>query len=260
MEENRQQKNNNGKGSNGDNDYFALLPRETTYTVLSFLDAAGLGRCACTNRALNRIVDDNDDNTAPVFLWRDLAAHKYGRNVVDVTSELYDNNFKGMLKDDNVRGALPTLTLQNGVSVPWYWLRSIFCVTVSELRWDRVNGIVQVHIDNRGEGAQRYISYLACARGAYAARTLLYSRPVANHTIESARGHWKGYLEYPAHFFNTDEMYSLHAPQFRNKDYVTLFSGRLDAQQFDKYTVRGTSPYDDDTPDIERTRFEPHVP
>jgi len=52
---------------------------------LSFLDATGLGRCACANRALNRIVDDNDDNTAPVFLWRDLAVHTYGRDVVDAT-------------------------------------------------------------------------------------------------------------------------------------------------------------------------------
>jgi len=172
-----------------------------------------------------------------------------------------------MLKDDNARGALPTLTLPNEASV----LRDQYgtagggfvCTIVSEVRWDRVNEIVQVHFDARGDlflpsvdGQLRICQMTTRDANGWIAR---HSQPVGNHAIESVSGHWKGCVEFPVQLFNGDAKGMFYIDQFRN-GCVKLFTGRLEEQQFDKYTVRGTSPYDDDAPEIERARFEPHVP
>ena len=89
-------------------------------------------------------------------LWHEVAVHKYGTIVADSTIHLYEGNWKNMVKDDNKRGALPTLTFSRpsfrrydeenrGID------NRFDCCIVTGVQWDRQNGKVRVYLDARGE-------------------------------------------------------------------------------------------------------------
>ena len=249
------------------------LPNEVVANVLSQLGTLeGLSRASQVSKSLHELVHKDDD--LPV--WREIAERKYGVEVAKHSSSLYNGAWAKILRDDNRKGALLSVT-------PSKMWRSMyrrnkdgyyFCCLVPAIEYDRIRQTLLVHIDARGEDDLRHPNtnhlMLRSADGRFATlevhKSLMYTE---------TRGHYKGVLEFdlPANF-PILSMIFYFANSVHWADYYPISFG-LDDRSIEtnfrnmegfRYSKRGEggisleNPFGDDTAEKELERWLRHVP
>lgn len=266
------------------------LPQDVVEKVVIFAGANinDIGRFAQTCGAVSKAA------SAP-HIWQQLAGIKYGEDLATVSGPLYEANWKALMIDDNRRGALPTLTTPIICNFARNERNYFFCCIVQAVKWDRRASVIKVYVDVRGERSLRHPSQSSITplenEFRYRGRSFLHgqSTPVSRGaTLRPSRfvseitpipGHFKGYLEFPVN--ETGNLPAgVYSFCYANEnihywaDYlpITLFSiahqgtGLAEAFRVDHamspsvcYTA-DQSPFANDTPEIERKRWEEHVP
>jgi F-box-like len=238
-----------------------MLPRDLLVKIFSHL---GTPRDVVICSAVCRLFADAASEPE---LWHEVAAHKYGAVVADRTIHLYEGNWNGMVKDDNKRGALPTLTF----SKPCFWLYNgnnrwqdtpFYCCIVTGIKWDRHNGKLRVYLDARGETDLRDPRGSSiCMHG---------DDQMGSFWAESWRedegksGHYKGCLVFDGAIFSREEetfnfCYANLHHSTGDYESIVLLTGTLDSFGFDHYTL-DSSLFESDTPEVELARWKGVAP
>lgn len=206
-------------------------------------------------------------------VWRGLAEHRFTSRIVNATSMLYSGDYKAMLKDDNIHGAIPT---KNGLWKCAYkhnTTKYYFCCLVTQIQWDRPNGRVLLHLDARGERDLRHPQGSGIWRqmkGGGVERVLKPRERLvfANAMPKTVLGHYKGSLLVDDEILQEPGKYmfcfaNFFSP-FRDYEETNLFElqpGQSLRDVFDSYALRTEeSPFRNDTEEIERERWRLHVP
>ena len=204
-------------------------------------------------------------------IWREMAENRFTKRIVDATLGLYHGDHLSMLRDDNERGALPTL---NGL-----W-KSIFkhnrsnyfyCCLVTQIQWDRRNRLILLHIDARGEPSLRRPQtsgfFWREDRRDYL-RNIDSTVSFHNKKMPgSPAGQFKGFVSVSDEGFHHNGEYNFcyacKVPTWTDYQRTTLFiiaPGESLRDAFDSYALKGESPFDNDTFETELERWRPHVP
>lgn len=218
--------------------------------------------------------------TAP-HVWQELAHLRFGKELAEQSLSLYRGSWKELVKDDNKRGALPTLSQQQVCMYKYNRPEYFFCCIVKCVKWDRVAGQIQVHIDVRGEtDLRRPIDSSSVVRNQ--SGRVMQALPLARFDQAvrfdphqpGTRRHCKGCLIFPAPSMAGTYIfcYANRAYAHANRpDYIPipLFDispegGLKEAFQLGDdsktYYTSNLSPFADDTPQVERARWEAVVP
>ena len=169
----------------------------------------------------------NDESGSEHERWKARANEKYGTAVVAATAHLYRGRYEEMLQDDNILGAIPTLTLAPNIPCPWRGNTVNYCFVcvLVALQFYREDNELRLYLDARGEPDLRHPQDSSVVRrdsstkdedSAAAASTSSSSTssPLAffNDDIStlisgefvseiSVPGHFKGYLAFDAGVF-----------------------------------------------------------
>ena len=273
---------------------WSSLPDEVQLRVVSFLATtpAELSRIGRVSKSLHRMV-----HTTP-SLWRDMAERKFGRDLAHRTLPLYDNNeWKAMLRDDNRRGAALAVTVTTDPFAPWKWKsyyrfnqnRYFFCCLIAGLKYDRSKRMLYLYLDVRGESDLRHpsTSFLGWSN---ATRKSWYSRRVqsyvsflddtpSNPAPSWGRGHYKCVVGVDIGQFPVPELvesgtwsfFYACRPNYCDYEPIPLFESDrgqsiesiLSTLPGFRYSSPGHTdehPFANDTEELERKRWEPHVP
>ena len=233
-----------------------MLPRDLIVKVFSHLGTPrDLAICSAVCRLFADVASEPE-------LWHELAVHKYGTIVADKTIYLYEGNWKNMLKDDNKRGALPTLTFSkpcfrwDGEENRGIADNRFDCCIVTGVQWDRQNGKVRVYLDARGETDLSHPRKSALLVAARETGNVRQYKPESWLEDVGKNGHYKGCLVFDAALLARGHCgfcyYYVYWP-------VGLLGGTLDSIRFDHYTLDG-SLFESDTPEIELARWEGVAP
>jgi hypothetical protein len=145
------------------------------------------------------------------ILWRAIAVHRYGLEVAEASETLYcciyDNDWKFLVTDNNMKGALPTLSDPK----PCYYSANrthyFFCCLIVAVKWNRSKDQIRIYIDARGESdlPPPYRSSIH-VKGGYKAfdesEMAARGQWVSELSEEESRpGHYKGYLAFPPNTF-----------------------------------------------------------
>mmetsp|Transcript_6304 Transcript_6304/g.9697 ORF Transcript_6304/g.9697 Transcript_6304/m.9697 type:complete len:278 (-) Transcript_6304:116-949(-) len=221
------------------------------------------------------------------LLWYHIAVQRYGKKITDATKHLYHNDVMAMMKDDNRKGAIPILPL-NDLSCRYVGFQrpDSYCCVLTELQWDRVTKQFKLYLDARGEWDLRHPQTSAIMMDdVNGEKTIFPTETWDSELIEPRRrhptipGHYKGYLTIP------ESTLLLHTPVAKISfcyanynqwmlDYETVellsASKRMnDSDQlvpldipksFTEYTLRDVSPYDEETKTIELRRWQAIFP
>lgn len=196
-------------------------------------------------------------------IWREMAIRKYGERVAEATIPLYQGNWKDMVADHNMRGAFPTIILDKPL-FGFYKLnntRRFYCCMVKGLQWNRCDKILRLHLDARGETDLRH------PRDSFIRERDLIIRPTEWIEQVGTSFHYKGYLA-----FHLGLQLSHHHRTFLNYMFfyavyqgaaalhaIEIFQGNLNTFDCDHYML-DESLFVNDTPDVERARWEAVVP
>jgi len=209
-------------------------------------------------------------------VWRTLANLQYGADLVSATIALYDGSYRALMRDENRRGALPSIYGLWKCEYLWNRDDYYFCCLVTCLQWDRMAGQVRLYLDARGEFDLRYPGTTRMWSDFYTEPTEARCVFTSLIAAEDERpGHYKGYLTFGERFFRLPCRYMFcYANRVRgHRDYqdVELFAMNLGENILKawakcpgfQYTLRSepstTSPFTHDTAEVERQRWKPHV-
>jgi hypothetical protein len=176
-----------------------LLESVLLYTVQTPRD---LATCALTCKAFSKAA------SCPNILWRAIAVHRYGLEVAEASETLYcclnDNDWKALVYDNNMKGALPTLFDPK----PCYYSANrthyFFCCLIVAVKWNRSKGQIRIYIDVRGESDLPHPlgSLVRMKGGREGFEYFTRGQWVSELSQEETRpGHYKGYLVFPQNFF-----------------------------------------------------------
>jgi len=248
---------------------FTFLPRDVVVKIFSHLGTPQeVVKCSYLSHDIGHATNEPE-------LWHELAQIKYGKEIADATSHFYEEDWNAMLKDDNCRGALPTLNLFQ----PCFWRFNndhdfqqqvigqdglFYCCIITRIQWDRANSIVRVNFDARGETDLRH-----------PVRSSLSIRSVDGdsvHSFASARvelsvqqdGHYKGYFLFPQEYFKRNEAYHFcYANMFHEGgDYesIAILTRNLARTAFDHYTLANDQLFENETKEVELARWNQVLP
>ncbi|KAL7574201.1 hypothetical protein ACA910_014876 [Epithemia clementina (nom. ined.)] len=91
-------------------------------------------------------------------LWKELAVRRYGIRITETSAALYGNDYKQMVTDDNIRGAMPC---RFGL---WKsaWINNtgrpgdpFYCCLITGMKLDRMRQKLLIYLDARGSGDLR---------------------------------------------------------------------------------------------------------
>lgn len=146
-------------------------------------------------------------------MWEALAVQKYWQAIVNATIHHYGGNHREMLEDDNVRGSVPTLRLND--AIPWIHNspKYFFMCLLIELRHHRDSNELRLYLDARGEADLRHPGDSSIERrprsekaaGGESGSVDLISGEFVPEV--SMPGHHRGYLSFDAGQFSTPGRY-----------------------------------------------------
>lgn len=242
-----------------------MLPRDLLVKIFSHL---GTPRDVVICSAICRLFADAASEPE---LWHEVAAHKYGTVVAERTIHLYEGNWKSLVKDDNKRGALPTLAFSKPCfwlynnerrSLPWGRDSEFYCCILTGIQWDRYNGKLRVYLDARGETDLRHPrgSSICILSGDH----MESFRAESWREDEGKNGHYKGSLVFGGTIFSREEetfnfCYANLLHSTGDYESIVLLTGSLDSFGFDHYTL-DASLFERDTPEVELARWDGVVP
>lgn len=160
------------------------LPVDLLAYIMSFVGTekeVGLN-CALVSRSFY-------EATNIPAVWESIAIGKYGESLYGSSSALYDYNAKSMLQDDNKRGSILVLSLDEVCYYKHSRREYYFACLVQELRWDRQNQRMYVCLDARGEADLRHPD----------SSTILIEGAQGD-SPQPMEGSWSGVVEEPGHF------------------------------------------------------------
>lgn len=267
-----------------------MLPKEILFHVFSILGSVkDIEACAGVSRLFRAVANEP-------ALWKELADRKYSARVSEATVHLYgdDASYKAMMKDDNARGAFPTLHKVLKCAYRYNRSNYFFCCLITCIKWNRGDKKIRLYIDARGESDLRepWTSWVFKKRDPYShhrrhrgqrALPEMFNplqdgeetrcRYQSLLSAESLPGHYKGFLVVDEDFFDEAATYEFCYANRNNgfADYqrVELFKikegGSLadvfTTQDGTEYTLANESPFqNDDQEGVERQRWQPHVP
>ena len=183
--------------------------------------------------------DDNNHDDK----WRDIAIERFGQDIVNATIHLYCGSYREMVHDDNVRGAVPTLTLGSGEggALPCPWRGNspnyFFLCLLVRLQFHREANELRLYLDARGERDLRNPkdSSIECMTDATAGAL---NSPLAEPTLISGEfvpeismpGHHKGYLSFDAGQFSKAGKYYFTFADFRRNDFFLKLKATFEAR------------------------------
>jgi hypothetical protein len=176
-----------------------LLEIVLLYTVQTPRDLAA---CALTCKAFSKAA------SCPNILWRAIAVHRYGLEVAEASETLYcclyDNDWKALVTDNNMKGALPTLSDPKPCYYSGNRTHYFFCCLIVAVKWNRLKGQIRIYIDARGESdlASPHGSSIRMKGGCegFESEMTTWGQWVSELSQE-APGHYKGYLAFPRDAF-----------------------------------------------------------
>jgi hypothetical protein len=259
-----------------------LLESVLLYTVQSPRD---LAKCALACKAFSKAA------SCPNILWRAIAVHRYGLEVAEASETLYcclnDNDWKALVYDNNMKGALPTLFDPK----PCYYSANrthyFFCCLIVAVKWNRLKGQIRIYIDVRGESDLTHpLGSLVRMKGwreGFESETTGGGQWVSELSQEETRpGHYKGYLVFPQDDFMASGTYTfcyddrrfpitmmeeyasipiMTVPSWGGLSDAFICSSRLanaEMQARRTYSTRA-SPFAKDTPEREHARWKKWV-
>ena len=175
--------------------------------------------------------------------WKALAIEKYGQAIVDATIHHYIGDYREMLEDDNIRGAVPTLRL-NG-ACPWLpnSPKYFFLCLLVELRYHRDSNELRLYLDARGERDLRNPEESTVERRPFSCNPQQSDESDAVGEISSDQmitgdfvsevsmpGHHKGYLSFDAGQFSTPGKYFFNFCDIRRNAYFRRMKMALEAR------------------------------
>ena len=271
-----------------------ILTNDVIVHMLSMLGVVkDIGNAAMVCTKFRDAANDND------ALWKEIAIRRYGERVTIATARIYDNNFKQMIKDDNIRGAMPTL--QGVWKSSWKYNtpdgQRFYCCLVTSIKLDRLRNKVLIFLDARGErdlrsprtsgiwiretsnndNVQQHLTSLIDNRRLSADVrihnpdnvTLLNYR---SYSFPQRRGCHKGVLEIDAwlftipgsyHFCYANAIPDKYRGLFPDYDECMLFELKQGQTLMDvlssSFTLNEETPFDGDTPQTEQERWAEHL-
>ena len=202
-------------------------------------------------------VDNNDVDriwTETVdHIWRDMAVERYGSAIVSATSHLYGGSYRAMVRDDNVLGAVPALTLgpKSGGALPCPWKRNkptyFFLCLLIELKFHRKDNELRLYLDARGERDLRHPgdSTIECIPDASTVTGNEPSLITGTFVSEiSMPGHHKGYLSFDAGQFSKAGKYYFTFADPRQMKFYRMMRARLEAMDKPRNAVIAPKDYE----------------
>jgi len=262
---------------------FTSLPKDVRLRVLSLLaKPADLSRIGRVSKALHRLVHNSPS------LWKEIAERKYGRDLAQCTIYLYDNDWEKMMRDDNRKGALLAVTRTAVPSEMWksnYRFNRdnyYFCCLLTGLKYDRLKKMLYLYLDVRGEDDLRHPSSSFFVWTSQLTNKSWYSFRVQNYVsfLETQqRDHHKCVVsvdirKFPASKMDGPGTWSfVFASRYSRCDYqpIPLFVSdqgqsiesiipTLQCFHYFRRDFDREHPFTDDTEEIERKRWQSHVP
>jgi len=135
-------------------------------------------------------------------IWKSIAYKKYGENVARFTINIYKNNWVKMLRDDNKKGAFPSIEFGDKPLQCFYKhnTRNYFdCCLIVSVKWHRPLREVRVYIDARGQQDLRHPSTSSFCSPTRIFYTKGVWKPDSN--CMDRRGHYKGHLSFRQDIF-----------------------------------------------------------
>jgi len=197
----------------------------------------------------------NNDSGSEQDRWKAMANEKYGTDVVKATSHLYRERYEDMMQDDNILGAIPTLTFEPNISCPWRRNKPNYCFVcvLVELKFYREDNELRLYLDARGETDLRNPQDSSIVRrdsstkdedvSAASASSFSASSPLAffNEDIStlisgqfvseiSVPGHYKGYLSFDAGVFAKKGKYYFTFADVRRNPSFRRMMARMEAR------------------------------
>jgi len=208
------------------------------------------------------------------YVWEYVANKKYGEKVAKSTIKLYENDWVDMLRDDNKKGALPTIEF-GGKPLQCFYKHNtpnfFYCCLIISVKWHRPSREVRVYIDARG---QHDLSHPSTSSFCSPRSTFLTKgiwKPDSNNT--DRRGHYKGYISFHEEIFQEGGTYIFcyANPSFGYHDYpdVPLIQRPTHGDLTNVFVSEGTkkkkyttdvSPFVDDSVTVETHRWLPIIP
>lgn len=187
--------------------------------------------------------DTNHTTNTPESSWKDRAVAKYGSDLAEASAPLYGGRYEDMIKDDNVRGAIPTLPLNQ--ACPWlknkatYW----FVCLLVELRYYREENELRLYLDARGERDLRNPGDSSVRRTQFKGdEGKPTTTPLSHSTTEevitgefvpevSVPGHYKGYLSFDAGLFAKPGKYGFQFADPRRNASIRQMMAAMEARK-----------------------------
>ena len=231
------------------------------------------------------------------FIWRGVAELKYGRSLAHSSKSCYEekgrDQWLDMLKDDNLRGAMPALDSDSSPAGLWKSLRKLQdgtgfqCCLVSRVCLDRSKKQVLVYFEARGLPGAKSISYplLSCLITELQGRVKKYGSQATKFINflkkkqgEPEKDRYQGalvfpmreFLKHPAgkfYFcyagssvhngnFEPIELFEIEKEENNHHNFCASFSKLKDC----KYASKELHPYMNDGEEVVKTRWESHMP
>ena len=271
------------------------LPQDLLVKMLLFATSDAKDICR-----LSQVCVSFRNATSVPHLWQHLACFKYGENLAILSAPLYESNWKALFIDDNKRGAFPTITTTMICNYAFNYHDHYYCCIIMAVKWDRCANEIRVYIDVRGEDDLRHplgssITQLPINFKSYneyiltsgRANTGVWGQTVTLRPVRfvseiaPARNHFKGYLAFPVNddgdlragvycFCYANAYIQGRGPDYRPINFFSITrqpNGLAEPFSIDRQVIPPSvsytadqSPFADDTPEIERNRWQAHVP
>lgn len=239
-------------------DFSSLLPRDILVKIFTHLGTSkDVILCSYLSHEIHQVTNEPE-------LWHEIATIKYGMHVANASIHLYQGDYKSMLKDDNRRGACPTVDL---LCKPCFSRlnddSTFYCCIITAIQWDRVDETFKVYFDARGESDLGRASHSAIrvVRDDYLVGGTVHN---VNLSIET-NGHQKGYFVVSEEYVDRIRIFSfcysdLTFSPFANYETITVCTGTLDSLPYEYYTIRGSSVFENDTEKSDVARWKKVLP
>ncbi|CAB9498626.1 expressed unknown protein [Seminavis robusta] len=250
------------------------LPQGLVVAVLSQLGPKDIGKAAAVSRKLEAAANDES-------LWETLARRYYGSRVARSTRSMY-GSYKDMVRDDNRRGALPTLhglwksPCHNNSPTSFY------CCLVVCIKWHRPSNMLWLYLDARGESDLRHPGTSALwfrelgtnknvpllgARNAFAGTPSNVQQYdfVPDPNAVGRNDRFKGVLQIDASLFSRAGSYEFcYANAILHRDYQECSLFTVDREQdlmdvFTSFSLENESPFASETEAAWNERWRPHL-
>mmetsp|Transcript_1560 Transcript_1560/g.2230 ORF Transcript_1560/g.2230 Transcript_1560/m.2230 type:complete len:295 (-) Transcript_1560:262-1146(-) len=211
-------------------------------------------------------------------LWMEFAIRKYGNRAAHQSIDLYKGDWKAMLQDDNKEGVHPTVERVWKSNYAYNCDDYYYVCLVTAIQFDRTKEELLVYVDARGESDLRHpqTSYLYSEVVDGREIMIEYHNRAAEFKSflqQETAGHFKGVLSFrlgnvPTSGRKFNFLFANRDPRWSDYERITLLDIDEEKgiyenlQQMDgfKYLPKDQHPFINDTPQVERERWELHVP